>query len=302
MDLHPRRPRQTADEDRRPTARSGGLTTTEYVTVIPNRSTKLLRKMGFSLRVNHKKLSGTSADDRDAQFGRIGELRERFAAQRLPVISIDTKKRELVGHFKNGGAAWDRDPVLVNDHDFRSDALGIAIPYGIYDVQANRGTFFVGTTYDTPDFAVDSVETWWRTEGVKRYRDAKQLAILADAGGSNAPRNRAWKCGLQDRLCNCHGLTITVAHYPTGASKWNPIEHRLFSEVTKNWAARPLDSYETILNYLRTTTTNTGLRVEAHLVDKPYVKGVKITDDQMDQLQITNDEELPRWNYTLRPA
>ena len=173
---------------------------------------------------------------------------------------------------------------------------------GVYDVQANRGTVFVGTTYDTPYFAVDAVEKWWRTEGRDRYRDAGHLAILADGGGSNSATSRVWKYGLQTRVCDRHRLNVTVAHYPSGASKWNPIEHRLFSEISKNWAARPLDSYETILRYLRTTTTTTGLRVRAHLVRKPYTKGVKITRDQMNELGLANDDALPKWNYTLQPV
>jgi len=162
--------------------------------------------------------------------------------------------------------------------------------------------WLVGTTYDTPYFAVDAVEKWWRTEGQQRYRNARHLAILADGGGSNGSSSRVWKYGLQTRVCDRHSLNVTVAHYPSGASKWNPIEHRLFSEISKNWAARPLDSYETILKYLRTTTTTTGLRVRAHLVRKAYKKGVKITREQMDELDLTNDEALPKWNYTLQPA
>jgi len=262
----------------------------------------LLRKMGFSLRVNHKKLSGSSHPNRDAQFARIAELRERCAAEHLPVISVDTKKKELVGVFKNAGAKWDREPVLVNDHDFRSDADGIAVPYGVYDLQANRGTLFVGTSYDTPGFAVDCVEKWWRTEGRNRYPNAMCLTILADGGGSNASASRAWKFGLQRQLYDRHGLSVTVAHYPTGASKWNPIEHRFFSELSKNWAGRPLDSHETILQYARTTTTRAGLRVRAHLVRRRYEKGIKVSDAQMRELAITKDEALPRWNYTIGPS
>jgi hypothetical protein len=262
----------------------------------------LLKKMGFSLRVNHKKLAGSSHPDRDAQFARIAELRERCAAKLQPVISIDTKKKELVGVFKNAGVKWDRDPVLVNDHDFRSDADGIAVPYGVYDLQANRGTLFVGSSYDTPAFAVDCVEKWWRTEGLHRYTGADRLAILADGGGSNGSRCRAWKMGLQHRLCDRHGLSVTVAHYPPGASKWNPIEHRFFSELSKNWAGRPLDSHETMLKYARTTKTSTGLRVRAHLVRRCYEKGVKITPAEMQQLAITKDDALPAWNYTINPS
>lgn len=262
----------------------------------------LLKKMGFSLRVNHKKLSGASHLHRDTQFARIAELRERCATENTPVISVDTKKKELVGAFKNPGAKWDREPVLVNDHDFRSDAEGVAVPYGVYDLQANTGTVFIGTSYDTPRFAVDCVEKWWRTEGCKRYPNVKRLTILADGGGSNGCTCRAWKFALQHQLCERHGLTVTVAHYPPGTSKWNPIEHRLFSELSKNWAGRPLNSLETILNYARTTATATGLRVRAHLVRRRYEKGVKITDVQMRQLAITQDDALPRWNYTIAPA
>jgi len=263
---------------------------------------RLLKQMGFALRVNHKKLSGAAPEDRDAQFTHIAEVRERFAAQGLPLISVDTKKKELVGRFKNAGASWARQPVLVNDHDFRSDATGIAIPYGIYDLRANRGTVFVGHSHDTPEFAVECVETWWRTEGRQRHHNAGQLAILADGGGSNAANSRVWKYALQTRLCNRFGITVTVAHYPPGASKWNPIEHRLFSEISKNWAGCPLDSYETILKRIQTTTTSTGLQVQAHLVEKTFEKGVRITDAQMRELDITKDARLPKWNYTLRPA
>jgi len=198
-------------------------------------------------------------------------------------------------------AAWSREPILVNDHDFRSDAAGIAIPYGIYDPQANRGFLFVGTTHDTPQFAADNLAKWWVYDGRRRYPAATELLILADGGGSNGPRNRAWKYFLQQRLCDRHGLTVTVCHYPTGASKWNPIEHRLFSEVSKNWAGRPLDSHQTILNYATTTSTSTGLKVKAYLVRTDYPTGVKISDHEMDQLQIHAHDTQPTRNYTVSP-
>jgi len=271
------------------------------IDVSPNTIAKLLKQMGYSLRVNHKKIAHGSPQDRDEQFARIAQLRKGFTAQGSPLISVDTKKKELVGRFKNPGVAWNREPVAVNDHDFRSDALGLAIPYGIFDLQANRGTLFVGRSYDTPQFAVESIEKWWRTEGGQRYPKARRLAILADGGGSNGTTSRAWKYGLQNALCNRHRLTVTVAHYPPGASKWNPIEHRLFSEISKNWSGRPLDSYETILKYLRSTATSTGLRVRAHLVRKSYAKGIQIADAQMNDLSIEHHEPLPKWNYTLHP-
>lgn len=272
------------------------------IKVSPKTVAKLLKRMGFSLRVNHKKRSTGSPPERDAQFEYIAALRKEAAADGTPIISIDTKKKELVGQFKNPGTAWGQAPVHVNDHDFPSDADGKAIPYGILDLQANRGTFFVGTTRDTPEFAVDCVERWWRTEGRQRYPHSSHLVVLADSGGSNGARCRAWKHGLHQRLCNRHGISITLAHYPPGASKWNPIEHRLFAELSKNWAGRPLDSYETILKYMRTTTTSTGLRVRAHLVKRKYKTGIKITDAQMRQTNVDRHEVHPQWNYTINPG
>ena len=272
--------------------------------VSPRTVAKLLEQMGYSLRVNHKKLarvSKSSPEERDAQFAHIKELRERCAANHVPIISVDTKKKELVGCFKNPGAAWSQKPIEVKDHDFPSDAIGKAIPYGIYDLLANRGTVFVGTSRDTPQFATDSVEAWWLSEARDRYADADELVILADGGGSNASQSRVWKHGLHEQLCVRHGLTVTVAHYPPGTSKWNPIEHRLFSEISKNWAGRPLENYETVLNCIRSTTTSTGLQVSAHLVDKQYEKGIEISDAQMNALPITRHEVLPRWNYTIQP-
>ncbi len=262
---------------------------------------RLLRQLGFSLRVNHKNLSRVSAPDRDEQFAYIAQQRELFAKNRWPILSVDTKKKELVGNFKNGGTTWEQTPRLVNDHDFRSDAVGIAIPHGIYDVQANRGSVFVGMSRDTPHFATDNLAKWWAYDGRRRYPKAKQLLVLADGGGSNGYRTRAWKQGLQTRLCDRHGLTVTVCHFPTGASKWNPIEHRLFSEISRNWAGRPLDSYETIVNYLSSTTTSTGLKVKAYLVRKDYQTGVKISDDEMAALELETHATQPERNYTLSP-
>jgi hypothetical protein len=265
---------------------------------------KLLKQMDFSLRVNHKQLSrvcSVSREERDAQFEHIAKLREDFASKGLPIISVDTKKKELVGLFKNPGTTWERTPKMVNDHDFRSDAKGIAVPYGIYDLLANHGTVFVGTSSDTPEFAAENIEKWWRYDGKKRYGKANRIVILADAGGSNGPTCRAWKYGLYRELCQRHGLTVTVAHYPSGASKWNPIEHRLFSQLSKNWAGCPLDSFQTILSYARTTRTTTGLQVNAHYIRKHFQKGIKIPDSVIRGLPIAKDINLPRWNYTICP-
>lgn len=276
----------------------------EGIVVSPSTVTRLLKQMGFSLRVNHKKLARVCKvppEDRDAQFERICELRHDFAARNLPVISVDTKKKELVGRFKNPGAAWSRKPVDVKDHDFLSEAVGKAIPYGIYDVQANLGTVCVGTSRETPEFAVDSIQWWWLHDGQHRYPQAKHLALLADCGGANGPNNRAWKWALYQRLVLSLGLTVTVAHYPPGASKWNPIEHRLFSEISKNWAGHPLESWQTVLNFIRTTVTRTGLAVKAHLIDHPY-ETVKITEAQLRAVPIIRHDALPNWNYTLSPS
>lgn len=290
---------------RKTTARIAAELQTADIHVSPNTVARLLKQMGYSLRVNHKKLARptkTTPEDRDAQFAHIAQIRKDFTARGLPVISVDTKKKELVGLFKNPGAAWNRQPVHVLDHDFPSDAVGKAIPYGIYDLSANRGTVFVGTSRDTAQFAIDAIDAWWRSEGRNRYPEARELAILADGGGSNGSGSRAWKHGLSQRLAQRQGLTVTVAHYPPGTSKWNPIEHRLFSEISKNWAGRPLDSYETILRYIRSTRTTAGLKVEAQLLDRHYADGVQIDDTQMQSIQISRHSSLPKWNYTISPS
>jgi hypothetical protein len=286
---------------RRTTEKIAGELRSGGIDVCPNTVARLLKGLGFRLRVNHKKLSGGSGPDRDAQFAYIAAQRDAFARQGWPIISIDSKKRELVGNFKNHGATWRREPTLVNDHDFRSQAKGIALPYGVYDIGANRGYLFVGTSHDTAAFAADNLAKWWAYVGRRRYPGMNDLLVLADGGGSNGARNRAWKHAVQNRLCDRYGLTVTVCHYPTGASKWNPIEHRLFSEVSKNWAGRPLDSYETVLNYARTTRTSTGLEVNAYLVQADYPKGIKISDQAMDQLRLRPHGTQPVRNYTLSP-
>ena len=271
------------------------------ILVSPNTVGRLMRRMGYSLRVNHKQLSRvckTPPRLRDAQFKHIAKLRDDARARGAPLISVDAKKKELVGPFKNPGAAWSQQPWLVNDHDFPSEASGKAIPFGIYDIVANRGTVYIGTSRDTAEFAVDAIEAWWISEGRQRYDGATELTILADGGGSNGTTNRLWKLCLH-RFAQRHGLTITVAHYPPGASKWNPIEHRLFSEISKNWAGRPLDSYQTILNYLHTTRTKTGLQVQAHMLPGSYDKGRKVSDAEMRRLPITRGDQ--RWNYTVHP-
>ncbi len=261
---------------------------------------RLLKAMDFSLRVNHKKISSGSSENRDEQFQHIASVREEFSSRGDPVISVDAKKRELIGPFKNPGTTWAQQPVKVNDHDFRSEAIGIAIPYGVYDVQDNSGGVFVGTSYETPQFAAASVAKWWRYQGCWRYPKTRNLLILADTGGGNGANNHAWKYFIQTQLCNKYAISVTVSHYPAGASKWNPIEHRLFSEISKNWKGRPLDSYQTCLNYIATTRTSTGLKVKAYLDTKQYKKGIKIPKREMAQLQLAHYDTLPKWNYAIK--
>jgi hypothetical protein len=204
---------------RRTTRKIAEELTTLGIAVSKNTVGRLLKQLKFKLRVNRKQIASTKNPDRNRQFLYIGQQRERFVNQGLPVISVDTKKKEQIGNFKNAGAMWDRQPVLVNDHDLRSDADGMAIPYGIYDTQANRGAVFVSTRHDTPAFAVDAIAQWWLKEGCQRYPDARELFILADGGGSNGPRCRAWRKAIQDTICTPLGLIVTVRHYPPGASK-----------------------------------------------------------------------------------
>jgi hypothetical protein len=270
------------------------------IDVCPNTVAKLLHELGFTLRVNHKKLARTRDPHRDEQFAYIAAKRAEFTEAGLPILSVDTKHRELIGNFAHAGTAWRQAPRLVSDHDFPSDALGVAIPYGVYDLHHNRACISVGTNRDTPQFAVTSLNRWWINDGRHRWPGANQLLVLADGGGSNGYRIRGWKHALQHKICNRHGLTITVCHYPTSASKWNPIEHRVFSEISKNWAGVPLVSYETAVNYLRTTTTSTGLKVKAYLDTSNYPK-VTISDEEMDAIQLRPHDTQATRNYTISP-
>jgi len=285
---------------RRTTAKIALELTDGGIGVAPNTVGRILRGLGYSLRVNSKKISSGSGADRNAQFEHIATLRERFTNDGAPIISVDTKKRELVGNFKNPGAAWDIKPIAVNDHDFRSLASGVAVPYGIYDLAANRGFVIIGMSHDTPNFAVDSIRKWWHYDGCYRYKGSSELLILADCGGSNGYRCRIWKLRLQ-QLADQTGLTIKVSHYPPGASKWNPIEHRLFSFISKNWAGRPLDDYLTIKNYINTTQTSTGLNVRAYLEPKIYQKGVRVSNAEIRALNLISSDTLPQWNYSFVP-
>ena len=262
---------------------------------------RLLRQHDYHLRANVKQLATKRHPERDRQVQYIQEQRTEHQAAGYPTISVDTKKKELVGNFKNPGRIWCQEPEVVNMHDFPQDAVGRAVPYGIYDLQHNQGTVYVGQSADTPAFAVDNIARWCQTELLERFPDATHLLIEADSGGSNSYRSRVWKRDLQENVADALGLTITVCHYPTGASKWNPIEHRLFSEISKTWAGCPLRSYDDVLSYIRDTETQTGLTVQAHFVTKTYETGVKVHDEEMDGLNIKFHDLCPQWNYTIRP-
>jgi DDE family transposase/DDE superfamily endonuclease len=263
----------------------------------------LLRAEGFSLQGNAKTIEGTRHPDRDAQFRYISEQVRAHQGAGDPVVSVDTKKKELVGEFKNAGREWrpKGQPAAVRTHDFPGDSAGSAIPYGVYDVTANAGWVNVGTDHDTAAFAVESIRRWWDARGSQDYPDARRLLITADAGGSNGYRTRAWKAGLA-ALAAETGLEITCCHFPPGTSKWNKIEHRLFSHITMNWRGRPLTSHDVVINSIAATTTRTGLTVQARLDDGTYPTGVKVTDAQMAALPISRHPFHGDWNYTLHPA
>ena len=275
------------------------LLSTDGISISPKTTGKYLKDMKYSLKSNRKTIAETQHPDRNRQFQIIAEMRERFTEKGQPIISVDSKKKEQIGNFKNPGRTWKRIIEEVLAHDFRSQAIGIANPYGIYDTIANQGTIVVGTSYDTPEFAVDSIELWLSSYGYNQYPDMKSLLILCDAGGSNSYRSRLWKYALYNKICLSYGITITVCHYPSGASKWNPTDHRLFSFISMNWAGVPLRSYDIMLNYIRNTTTQQGLGVDAILHEKIYEKGIKITDSQMKEIRFKNYDLLPQWNYTI---
>jgi hypothetical protein len=261
---------------------------------------RLLDTLDYSRKVNRKELA-LSSPHRNEQFEYLQAQKQAFIEQGWPVIYVDTKKRELIGLFKNAGTKWCRDPHRVNVYDFRSLAEGIAIPYGIYDSHHNAGSVYVGTSADTAEFAVDAIGWWWQTDGRARYPHVPALLILADGGGSNGYRLRLWKYALQHRLVNPTGLHVTVCHYPTGASKWNWVEHRLFSPISANWAGEPLASYDKMLHFLNATTTEQGLVVKAVLTETAYQTKIKISDEQMAALNLTKHATLPQWNYTIKP-
>jgi hypothetical protein len=263
---------------------------------------RLLRERGYSLQATSKAVEGAQHPDRNAQVEHINAKAQACIKRGVPFISVDTKKKELVGNFQNGGREWQAkgEPDRVDVHDFPDDAVGKAIPYGIYDVAANDGFVNVGVDHDTPVFAVISIETWWKHMGQKRYPGARELFITADAGGSNGYRLHGWKAELQ-RLADKLGMTIHVSHFPPGTSKWNKIEHRLFSFITMNWRGRPLRTYETVVNLIGNTSTMSGLVVRAQLDRRKYPTGRKVSAKELRALKIERDAFHGDWNYVISP-
>ncbi len=263
---------------------------------------RLLKQLGYSLQANRKMREGADHPDRDAQFLHINKKVRSFQRRKQPVISVDTKKRELVGDFKNGGREWrpQGSPQPVRTHDFQDKELGVAIPYGVYDVTQNEGWVNVGIDRDTSEFAVESIRRWWRRMGSRVYPNAKELLITADGGGSNGSRRRLWKLCLQG-LADELGLAITVCHFPPGTSKWNKIEHRMFCHITENWRGQPLVSRAVIVKLIGSTRTREGLAVKAALDRHVYEKGIHVSDDELATVRLSRDKFHGDWNYTIRP-
>jgi hypothetical protein len=268
----------------------------------PTKVGQLLREHGYSLQANKKTTEGNQHPDRNAQFAHINSQAVAFLGRGQPVISVDTKKKELVGDFKNGGREWrpKGDPVPVRVHDFVDPELGKAIPYGVYDMGRNDGWVNVGIDHDTPEFAVESIARWWRMMGCKAYPKARELLVTADGGGSNGYRARLWKVSLQG-FADATGLTVTVSHLPPGTSKWNKIEHRLFSAISQNWRGRPLISHEAIVSLIGATTNRSGLKVRAKLDKRSYQTGIRISKETVRKLKITGADFHAEWNYTIAP-
>ena len=262
----------------------------------------LLHVLGYSLQANRKTKEGTNHPDRNAQFEHLNGKVKWCLGRRQPVISVDTKKKELVGDFKNNGQEWrpKGEPEQVRVHDFVDPKLGRATPYGIYDLGRNHGWVSVGMDHDTAEFAVETIRRWWRSMGQPAYPHAKRLLITADAGGSNGSRLRLWKLELQ-KLADETGLRIVVCHFPPGTSKWNKIEHRLFSYISQNWRGKPLRSFETIVSLIAATTTSTGLKVHAELNTKSYQPGLKVSDQELAQIKLRRDRFHGDWNYEIQP-
>jgi hypothetical protein len=284
------------------TSRLAGELTRQGHPVSPRTVGRLLKADGYSLQSNRKTKEGGNHPDRNAQFEHINTTVTKFQQRGQPVISVDTKKKELVGEFKNGGREWQPqgEPEKVLVHDFLDKELGKAIPYGVYDVGENKGWVSVGIDHDTARFATEAIRRWWRKMGAKRYRDAKGLLITADGGGSNGSRCRLWKIALQDLAVQL-GFPIHVCHFPPGTSKWNKIEHRMFCHITQNWRGRPLVSHEVIINLIANTATQTGLKICAELDAGIYPTGIKVSDEELAAVNLKHDRFHGEWNYSILP-
>jgi transposase len=264
---------------------------------------RLLRQAGYSLQSNRKTKEGTDHPDRNEQFEHIARTVQAFQTQGQPVISVDTKKKELIGEFRMAGREWQPkgQPVEVLVHDFIDKDLGKAIPYGVYDMTEDQGWVSVGVDHDTARFAAEAIQRWWRKMGMKRHPRARELLITADGGGSNGSRNRLWKVALQD-LANALGIPVRVCHFPPGTSKWNKIEHRMFSHITQNWRGRPLISHEVIINLIAATTTRKGLAIQAELDEGCYPIGIKVSDEELARVNLQPDKFHGDWNYRIVPT
>ena len=262
---------------------------------------RIIKQLGYSLQTNVKSKESGTSQERDSQFKYINEQIRIFEKENMPVISVDTKKKELVGNFKNYGRKWQKKgkAEIVNVYDFESLAKGKAIPYGIYEVLKNKGFVNVGISHDTSEFAVESIRQWWKNIGKKNYKNAKKLLICADSGGSNASRSKLLKFYLQ-KFVNKTGLKITVCHFPPGTSKWNKIEHKMFSFISMNWKGKPLRNYEIILNLIEGTKTKKGLKIKAEMDKKIYELGKKNSEKELEKIHILNHNINPQWNYTIR--
>jgi len=271
--------------------------------VSPRTVGRLLKADGYSLQSNRKTREGEDHPDRNAQFEHINATVKRFQHRGQPVISVDTKKKELVGQFKNGGHEWQPqgEPEQVQVHDFMDQQLGKAIPYGVYDLSENQGWVSVGIDHDTAHFAAEAIRRWWRKMGSKCYRNAKELLITADGGGSNGSRSRLWKVALHELSVKL-GMTVHVCHFPPGTSKWNKIEHRMFCHITQNWRGRPLVSHDVVINLIANTTTKAGLKLQAELDEGTYPTGIKVSDRELSAVNLQRAQFHGEWNYTLLPT
>lgn len=269
------------------------------IDICPNSSGQILKHLGYSLKLNRKSKAETYHEDRNLQFQQIENRIKAYEDAGQPIISVDTKKKEQIGNFSNTGRKYDRSVEVTLAHDFKSSSIGVANPYGIWESLTNRGTIVIGTSKDTPEFAVDSIEMWLNQFVLNDYSNFHKLLILCDSGGSNGYRVYGWKYYLYHKICKHYGIQVDVCHYPSGASKWNPVEHRVFCHVSRNWAGVPLRSFEIVMNYINTTTTQNGLQIKAIKHDKVYEIGQKFSKEQIASINLYRYDVLPNWNYKI---